>query len=94
MEVDKYKKESLDRVARFYRLHYVVIAGVTLLVFLGIWFWYNKKQAEETQRHLITNCIFSCQRQEAEKIGDKAFSDQSILSECVSSCQKQYGKYK
>ncbi len=87
------RKKYFDKFAQFFRLQYVITTGVFLVVLLGSWIWYEHKKAEEIHRRLISNCIFFCLSRQADKIGEKAFRNPSIMKECIDFCEKQYGQY-
>lgn len=78
-----------DRFAQFYRVQYVVTAGVAIIAFLLIWIWSEEKQKVDTRRRLFSNCIFSCEFRREKLPGDRPIS-----KECMDSCGKQYGQYK
>jgi len=94
MEEYNNKNKYRDRSAQFYRLQYVVVAGVGLTVLLAIWFWSERQQAEDARRHLITMCYSDCigMFNEDKSILESNLHDPSVQKECMDSCQKKYSR--
>ncbi len=96
MKEDNYKDKYQNRFAQFYRSQYVITVGVGLIVLLGIWFWNQHQQAEDTSRRLIGMCFSECMGMfdEDKSILESNLNNPSIQEECMESCQKKYGQYK
>ena len=78
------------RFARFFRLQYVIISVVALIVFLWFTLGDQRKQEEEMERRLTSMCYAECMGIFDE---DKN-TDPSVVGRCMDSCQKKYSEEK
>ena len=75
-------KEAFNKFAKFYREQAVVLAIVSLILFLALSWWWGRRRIEGIRRNLLINCFIDCESQQVDKTG------------CSASCQEEYGKLK
>jgi len=87
----------INRFANFYRIQYVILAILGLIIIFGGLWWSDRQQTENLRKKLLNDCVLSCTFEKSEfgiiKLDEIKPAD-ATREQCINSCHKEYDKLK